>query len=656
MNGIRIESRLSRAIGVGFALVLVLMLALLAVGLLRMAVMNAKIQTIVNENNLKTDLAHTMKNALRDRAIIMHSISVQTDPFEQDNEYLRFNDLGTSYSSARAQLVPLLTGDAEQRILDTMNVLTLQTQPLVVEAVSLAMNARQPEARTLIGRRIIPLQRQLLESIENLIVLERQMTQQEFTAASEAYQNTKVLMLALGGSAGLIGLVIAVVVLRTTRRQAKLLQHQALYDALTDLPNRTLFDDRLQQTILFARREQVAFALINMDLDRFKDINDSLGHEAGDRVLQEVAMRVRGVLRDSDTIARMGGDEFNILLPTTADGEGAKAVAKKILAALDESLAWGGRQIEMGGSLGIALFPEHAQDSAALIRAADAAMYAAKQAQDGFRLYNPEIERKSDDRLALQADLRRGITNHELVLYYQPKIDCATNAIGGAEALVRWQHPQHGLLYPDRFIALAEETGLIKSLTLEVLDLAIRQCKAWQQQGLNLAVAVNASAYNIQDPGFPAQVMQVLERYGLPPRLLELEMTETAVLTEPERAIACIRELGQHGIQVSIDDFGTGYSSISSLKELLVAKIKIDRSFVRDMTSSHRDAVIVRSTIELGHNLGLKVVAEGVENEGAWEELKNLGCDSAQGFHMARPLDAEKFLDWLRQSPWGKVA
>jgi diguanylate cyclase (GGDEF)-like protein len=447
-----------------------------------------------------------------------------------------------------------------------------------------------------------------------------------------------------------------VIVLRTTRRQAKLLQHQALYDALTDLPNRTLFDDRLQQTILFARREQAAFALINMDLNRFKDINDSLGHEAGDRVLQEVAVRVRGVLRDSDTVARMGGDEFNILLPTTADGEGAKAVVKKILAALDEPLDWGGRQIEIGGSLGIALFPEHAMDSTGLTRAADAAMYAAKQAQDGFRLYSAEIERNADDRLALQADLRRAITNHELVLHFQPKIDCATNAIGGAEALVRWQHPQHGLLYPDRFIALAEETGLIKPLTLEVLDLAIRQCKAWQQQGLILSVAVNASAYNIQDPGFPAQVLQVLERYSLPSRLLELEMTETAVLTEPERAITCIRELGQHGIQVSIDDFGTGYSSISSLKELLVAKIKIDRSFVRDMTSSHRDAVIVRSTIELGHNLGLKVVAEGVENEGAWEELKNLGCDSAQGFHMARPLDAEKFLDWLRQSPWGKVA
>ena len=655
MNDKNIESRLSRAIGLGFAVVLVLTLTLLAIALVRMAAMNAQIQIIVNENNLKTDLAHTMKNALRDRAISMHSIAVQTDPFEQNDEFTRFNELGATFFNARSRLEPLLTGPAEQQILTTMRALTLQTQPLAVEALSLAMSERQTASQALIGKQVIPLQRQLLQSIEALIELERDMTQREYMTANEIYYNTKVIMLVLGGSVLLIGLATAVIVLRTTRRQATLLQHQALYDALTDLPNRTLFDDRLQQNILFARREKGTFSLINMDLDRFKTINDTLGHEAGDRVLQEVARRVRTVLRDSDTVARMGGDEFNILLPTATDGEGARAVAKKILATLVEPLVWGERQIEMGASLGIALFPEHGEDSAALIRAADAAMYAAKQSQEGVRLYSAEIERSTDDRLALQTDLRRAIANHELVLHYQPKIDCATSTIGGAEALVRWQHPQQGLLYPDRFIALAEQTGLIKLLTLEVLDLAIRQAKAWEQQGLPMAVAVNVSAFNIQDPGFPKQVLDVLDRYKLPPALLELEMTETAVLTEPEHAIVSIRELSQRGIQVSIDDFGTGYSSISALKDFLVAKIKIDRSFVRDMVTNQRDAMIVRSTIELGHNLGLKVVAEGVENAGAWEELKILGCDSAQGYHMARPLDAEKFLEWVRQSPWGKV-
>ena len=312
--------------------------------------------------------------------------------------------------------------------------------------------------------------------------------------------------------------------------------------------------------------------------------------------------------------------------------------------------------MEVDASFGIAMFPEHGSEPDALMRAADAAMYAAKRAQSGYAVYDSDLNQKADDHAILQGELRRAIANGELVLHYQPKIDCASNRISGVEALVRWQHPKKGLLYPDKFIPLAEQSALIKPLTLSVLRSALRQGEEWHKAGMNLTMAVNISAINIQDAEFPAQVAELLKEFDMPVSRLELEVTETAVMTEPARAVACIKALSTLGLQVAIDDFGTGYSSMAYLKELLVAKIKIDKSFVKDMAINHNDAVIVRSTVELGHNLGLKVIAEGVENQAAWDKLKILGCDSAQGYYMARPMSADKFMEWLKQSPWGHPA
>ncbi len=431
------------------------------------------------------------------------------------------------------------------------------------------------------------------------------------------------------------------------------LTYQALHDALTDIPNRTLLHDRLQQAIHAAKRERKSVALMMMDLDRFKEINDTMGHHSGDLVLQAVAARLRGTLRQSDTVARLGGDEFAMVLPGIGNKDTAIKAAQKILNAVQAPLVLEGRHLDIGVSLGIALYPDQGEESGLLMQRADVAMYAAKRNKSGYAFYDAEADRYSADRLALQGELRHGIEHDELLLYYQPKIDFHSGHTSGLEALVRWQHPRHGLMFPDDFIPLAERTGLIKPLTVWVLQEALRQCCTWHRNGLPLTVAVNISASNLQDPHFPEIVATALATTGAEPAWLELEITETAIMKEPAVAIDAIGKLNHMGVQLAIDDFGTGYSSMAYLKKLLVAKIKIDKSFVMDMNTNNNDAVIVRSLIGLGHNLGLSVVAEGVESEEVWDQLKVLGCDSAQGYSMSHPIPPDELGEWLKQSPWG---
>ncbi len=649
------ETSLRLSVGLGFVLVLLLMVVLTSIGLLRMADINRHIDQIVKENNLKMELAHAMKDALRERVVIMHSISLMEDPFDQNEEFSSFSEHADSYAAARQQLDRMRLSDEEKAILARIRAVTAKAQPLVIEAVDKAMGGKRIEARALIVKQIIPAQKLIALEINKLLQWQKTATEKAISETAETYQNARVLMLLLGAGMVGISLGIALIVIRNAANQTDLLQHQALFDMLTNLPNRALFSDRLWQAILIGRRENQPFALIALDLDRFKEINDTLGHHVGDQVLQQVAARMRACLRESDTVARMGGDEFIILLPTISHLEGAVAVAQKILKSLKDPINIAGQALEIEASLGIAMFPEHARESEMLLRQADSAMYAAKKSQTGYAVYKAEFDQKADDRAVLQGELRRALGNGELVLHYQPKIDCNTNRVSGVEALVRWQHPKKGLLYPDTFIPLAEHSALIKPLTLNVLKIALQQSKQWQKAGLIFSIAVNISAINVQDPDFPAQVAKLLQEHAMPTALLELEVTETAVMTDPVRAVECIKALNVLGLQVAIDDFGTGYSSMTYLKKLQVAKIKIDKSFVKDMAINHDDAVIVRSTVELGHNLGLTVIAEGVENQAAWDELKALGCDAAQGYYMARPLPPDKFMEWLKQSPWGNV-
>ena len=438
----------------------------------------------------------------------------------------------------------------------------------------------------------------------------------------------------------------------TARKQAEAaLEHQALHDALTDLPNRVLLHDRLQQAIRAAQRDQTAVALLIMDLDRFKEVNDTFGHHTGDQLLEQLGERLGSVLRGSDTIARLGGDEFAVLLPT-ATLEDANHIAARLLELLEEPFSLGGLQLEIDASIGIALSPEHGTDADTLLRRADVAMYIAKRNGSGHALYTAEQDQHSPMRLALVGELRRAIDQNELSLYFQPKVSLKHSTVLCAEALVRWQHPRHGMLGPDQFVPVAEQTGLIRPLARSVLEAAVRQCNRWRQEGLDLAVAVNLSMRNLHDAEIVDTIRQLLSRWGIPPARLVIEITESSLMADAARAMEVLSRLREMGVGISIDDFGTGYSSLAYLKRLPVDELKIDKSFVANMASDENDAAIVRSTIGLAHDLGLTVVAEGIEDPATWDLLADLGCDVGQGYYISRPMPAAALGAWLTTCGW----
>jgi diguanylate cyclase (GGDEF)-like protein len=424
-------------------------------------------------------------------------------------------------------------------------------------------------------------------------------------------------------------------------------ERQALHDGLTGLPNRTLLRDRTGQAIRQADRELLPAGLLLLDLDRFKEVNDTLGHHYGDQLLVQVGQRLQAALRAVDTVARLGGDEFAVLLPRIETADGAVTVAKKLQAAMEQPFLLEGLSLDIEASIGVALYPEHGNDPEELLQHADIAMYVAKDTHAGFVLFDPTLDQHSPRRLALLGELRRAIDQHQLLLHYQPKVDAHTSQVLGVEALVRWQHPTHGLIPPGEFIPLAERTGLIGPLTHYVLDAALQQCRDWRQAGHELAVAVNVSARRLLDLDFPDEVAGLLTRWRVPARLLVVEITESTIMADPTHAIQILGRLNAMGVQLSIDDFGTGYSSMAYLKTLPVHELKVDRSFVAQMTTDSRDAVIVHSTIDLGRNLGLRVVAEGVEDSLTLQHLDLLGCHAAQGYHISRPVPAEDLITWL---------
>jgi diguanylate cyclase (GGDEF)-like protein len=430
------------------------------------------------------------------------------------------------------------------------------------------------------------------------------------------------------------------------RKNAAENQHQALHDALTGLPNRTLFHDRVRQALAASERDATKAAVMLMDLDRFKEINDTLGHHSGDLLLQEIGLRLQATIRESDTVARLGGDEFAILLPGVDVSTDVGLVAEKLIQALHRPFLIEDLALDVGASIGIATYPEHGMDANSLIQRADVAMYQSKDAHSDFEFYEPDRDEYSPVRLAMIGELRSAIDEASLSVFYQPKVRIADGAFVGVEALVRWDHPTRGFMGPDAFVPLAEHTGLIRPLTMFVIEQALLQCRVWEGEGRLVDVAVNLSARSLLDAKLPGDVARLLDKCGVDPRRLHLEITESTLMTDPVRTEAVLAKLSAMGISFAIDDFGTGYSSLSHLRRLPVAQIKIDKSFVMNL-SSESDVAIVRSIIDLGRNLDLVVVAEGVDNVGVWAQLADWGCDVAQGYLIARPMPADRMSKWL---------
>ncbi|WP_018412086.1 putative bifunctional diguanylate cyclase/phosphodiesterase [Methyloversatilis thermotolerans] len=426
----------------------------------------------------------------------------------------------------------------------------------------------------------------------------------------------------------------------------------AYYDGLTGLPNRAWFGERLADAVGDALRSEGTVAVITLDLDRFRMVNDALGHGVGDLLLQKVGRRLRETMRDArDQVARLGGDEFAVMLPG-ADLHRAQAVAQRVAEVLQAPMNLSGQVVDIDASMGISACPEHGEEAAQLMRHAEIAMYQAKRGNARFKIYDPADHDRNVQRLSLLTELRHAVENDELVLYYQPKVATRPDPAHHVEALVRWIHPSRGFIPPFDFIPFAEQTGYIKYITLWVMNAAVRQCGQWLQQGLEVNVSLNISARDLLNPELPVLFDGMLQRHDCPARLITLEITESAVLDDPDHALANLQALRATGCALSIDDYGTGYSSLSYLRRMPVSEMKIDRSFVMHLLDNPNDEIIVRSTIELAHNMGLKVTAEGVESEDVLNRLRELGCDLVQGYLISKPIPREQLERWFAESHW----
>jgi diguanylate cyclase (GGDEF)-like protein len=442
-----------------------------------------------------------------------------------------------------------------------------------------------------------------------------------------------------------------------TTRKAHMaaLRYQAMHDALTDLPNRSLLMDRLQQSLLTAGRDHHQVSILLLDLDRFKEVNDTLGHHVGDTLLQKIARRLRTILRDSDTVARLGGDEFCVLLPT-ADSNQAMFIARKIINAVEKPVVVDGQSLTVGASVGISSYPIHGDNPVILMQRADVAMYVAKRANKGFTLYDAKNDQHSLRQLAISSELRNAIERNEFEIHYQPKVDLKTSHINGFEALVRWRHPKLGVLLPEEFIPLAEQSGLIRPLTMMVLRQSLEESSMFIEKVEKLRLSVNLSMRDLSDSTFADEIAEILQEYNISTSRLKFEITETSLMEHPQKTIRALDRLNAMGLRLSIDDFGIGYSALSYLKQLPVNELKIDKSFGMSLVSDGNSAVIVRSTIDMAHELGLNVVAEGIETKEAYEMLRELGCDSVQGFYISRPLPMREAVKWMENNALNGIA
>jgi diguanylate cyclase (GGDEF)-like protein len=432
--------------------------------------------------------------------------------------------------------------------------------------------------------------------------------------------------------------------LLVSKRRSEELQRLATTDDLTGLANRERFRSRIEQEIAHGE----PFAVLLMDLDHFKEINDTLGHDYGDALLRDLGPRLAEAVGESGLVARLGGDEFAVLPGFASEEEHElEEFAMRLLACVQLPFAIDELSLEVGASVGIACHPRDGHDPHTLLRRADIAMYTAKERQAGAGFYAPDQDKRSMQRLSVLSDFRRALESDEIVVHYQPIVEVDGLRPHGGEALVRWHHPERGLVPPGEFIQVIEQTGLIAMLTRHVLERSIADCASWRRWNRDLTVAVNLSVRNLLDRTLPADIMRMLSQHSLPAGALQLEITESMIMSDPDRALATITELSSHGIGLAVDDFGTGYSSLAYLSRLPIDELKIDRSFVSPMLEDTSDEIIVRSTINLAHDLGLTIIAEGVEDEATLDRLAELGCDRVQGFHVSRPIPPQAFADWI---------
>jgi diguanylate cyclase (GGDEF)-like protein len=639
----------------GFVIQLLLIVFVTTIGLQQLGVTTRNLNQVVDVHMRKQNYTKSMVIAARERTVILLMLPQVVDPFERDTLLLKFNEQGAEFASARLSLLALPLNSKEMALISRQGQLTSDAQPIQLQVIDLMRADFNKEATDLVLKQAIPIQNVVMATLSQLEAETQAVSMVASQKAREDHAAARFWIFTLSAAALLLGVLVAGIVMYYTNRVSRERERLATQDALTGLPNRMLFMDRLEQSLIRARRRETLVGVMFIDLDHFKRVNDTLGHDSGDLLICEVARRLRAVTRAEDIVARLGGDEFVVIIDAFKINQ-ILQVVEKTLAVVSEPYRIAGREIFSSCSIGVSVYPNDGTDAGSLLKYADTAMYTAKgSGRNRFQLYDAAMNAMAEERLQMETDLHYALERNEFVFHYQPQLNLASGRIHGVEALIRWQHPVKGLLAPAAFLSMLEETGGIVSVGRSLLRAACHQTANWHAAGFtDLDVAVNVSGKEFWHDTLFDNVRDTLAQSGLPPQSLQLELTEGIFMEDVDAAVVRILALKALGIAVSVDDFGTGYSSLAHLKRFPLDVLKIDRFFVNDLPNAPANEALISSILALCKGLNLGAVAEGVETRAQLESLRKLGCDVVQGYYISRPVPAEQILPLLERD-WSQA-
>ncbi len=638
----------------GFVTQLLLILFVTAIGLQQLGITTGILNEVVDVHMRKQNLTNTMVVAARERTLIMLMLTEIEDPFERDDLLTQFNRNGSEFAAARLALLSLPLNATERELIAQQGELTRFAQPLQSQVIDLISADLTEEAADLVVKRAVPAQNNVMAVLSRLDAETRRVALDASREARQDHRVARFWMVALSAAALLVGLIVAAVVFYFTTRISHEREQLATHDALTGLPNRMLFMDRLEQALIRAKRNRTLVGVMFIDLDRFKRVNDTLGHASGDQLICEVARRLRAMVRADDIVARLGGDEFVVAVSDVGMLTPILQVVEKMLAGVTQPYRIAERELFCSCSVGVSVYPNDGSTAADLLKHADAAMYHAKgTGRNRFQLYDTAMNAMAEERLQLETDLHYALERNEFVFHYQPQVNLDSGRIQGFEALIRWNHPHKGVLSPAAFLEMLEETGEIVRVGRTLLAVACNQAAGWHAAGFaSLDIAVNLSSKEFWHASLIDTVRDVLAQSGLRPQSLQLELTEGIFMEDIDSAAERIQALKTLGVTVAVDDFGTGYSSLAHLKRFPIDVLKIDRYFVRDLPNSPVNTALINSILALCRGLHLGTVAEGVENRAQLDALRKLGCQSLQGYFISHPVPLDEVAgllqrDWL---------
>lgn len=644
-----------RVLLAGFIVQLFLILFVTTIGLQQLRLTANNLDTVIDVHMRKLSLTKTMMAAARERTLSMFRLSMSHDPFERDQLFVQFNQHGAEFAAARMALLGMPLSPREHELIDLQGRLTGIARPMQNRVVDALNSDSDQRAEERVLSSAIPAQNNVLSVLSLLDTETQKLALEASRKAHQAHEVARFWMYLLSGIALLLGMFVAAAVMYYTKRASRERHHLATHDALTGLPNRMLFMDRLEQSLVRAQRRNTLVGVMFIDLDRFKRVNDTLGHASGDALICEVAQRLRATTRAEDVVARLGGDEFGVVIDVARISQ-VLQVVEKILGVVSEPYRIAERELFSSCSIGVSVYPNDGSDGTSLLKHADTAAFTAKNGgRNRFQLYDAAMNTMAEERLQLETELHYALERNEFLFHYQPKLNLETGRIQGVEALIRWNHPGKGLLSPAVFLELLEESGGIVKVGRTLLRSACFQTASWHAAGfVDLDVAVNISGKEFWHDNLVADVREALEQSGLPPHSLHLELTEGIFMQDVEAAVSLILALKALGVAVAIDDFGTGYSSLAHLKRFPLDILKIDRYFVKDIPHAPINEALIGSILALCRGLKLGTVAEGVENREQLDVLRKLGCQIVQGYFISRPVPADEIAalldrDWLRE-------